>query len=251
MDPYRNPMPNFDLSYRYGAITQGNTALFETIQDSVAVFAVNDHNAVIDWVFIELRAKEDSTQVIGARAGLLQRDGDVVDVDGVSNLSFPGVLTDSLFVVVRHRSHLGAMSMKVSYQQLVDFTSPDMPVFNFGTSRNDGNDYTGLSMNDKVINGYMTLWAGDFNGDGKIKFTNPNDDLNYLFFDVFIHPENTLGNANFNYAYGYYSGDVNMNGKVKFDNPNDDKNLLYAQILFHPLNIDFLSNFNDFIEQIP
>ena len=80
---------------------------------------------------------------------------------------------------------------------------------------------------------------------------NPNDDLNYLFFDVFIHPENTLGNANFNYAYGYYRGDVNMNGKVKFDNPNDDKNLLYAQILFHPLNIDFLSNFNDFIEQIP
>ena len=126
-----------------------------------------------------------------------------------------------------------------------------MPVFNFGTSRNDGNDYTGLSMNGNVINGHMALWAGDFNGDGKIKFTNPNDDLNYLFFDVFIHPENTLGNANFNYAYGYYSGDVNMNGKVKFDNPNDDKNLLYAQILFHPLNIDFLSNFNDFIEQIP
>lgn len=251
MDPYRNPMPNFDLSYRYGQITQGNMALFETIQDSAAVFSVNDHNAIMDWVFIELRSKEDSTQVIGARAGLLQRDGDVVDVDGVSNLSFPGVLTDSLYVVVRHRSHLGAMSMKVSYQQLVDFTSPDMPVFNFGTTRNDGNDYTGLSMNEDVINGYTALWAGDFNGDGKIKFTNPNDDLNYLFFDVFIHPENTLGNANFNYAYGYYSGDVNMNGKVKFDNPNDDKNLLYAQILFHPLNIDFLSNFNDFIEQIP
>ena len=130
--------------------------------------------------------------------------------------------------------HLGAMSQKVAYQQLVDFTDPDMPVFDFGTSLNNGNDHTGLSMNDGVINGYRALWAGDFNGDGKIKFTNPNDDLNYLFFDVFIHPENYLGNANFNYAYGYYSGIINMNGKAKFDNPNDDKNLLYVSNLIPP-----------------
>ncbi len=251
MDPYRNPMPNFDLSSRYNQMAPGTTANLGMIQDSAAVFSVSDHNAIVDWIFVELRSTEDSTVTIGARAGLLQRDGDVVDLDGFSDLAFPGVLTDSLYVVVRHRSHLGAMSEKMAYHDLVDFTDPDMPVFDFGTTLNNGNDYSGLSMNEGVINGYRALWAGDFNGDGKIKFTNPNDDLNYLFFDVFIHPENLLGNANFNYAYGYYSGDVNMNGKAKFDNPNDDKNLLYAQILFHPLNIDFLSNYNDFIEQIP
>ena len=33
-------------------------------------------------------------------------------------------------------------------------------------------------------NGYRTLWAGDFNGDGKLKFTNPSDDINVLYFDI-------------------------------------------------------------------
>ena len=159
--------------------------------------------------------------IIGARAALLQRDSDVVDLDGFSDLAFP----ECSRIVCMWWSDTGRILCnvsKVAYQQLVDFTDPDMPVFDFGTSLNNGNDYTGLSMNDGVINGYRALWAGDFNGDGKIKFTNPNDDLNYLF-STFSSIQRTICNANFNYAYGYYSGDVNMNGKAKFDNPNDDK----------------------------
>lgn len=95
------------------------------------------------------------------------------------------------------------------------------------------------------------MWGGDFDGDGKIKFDNPNDDLNQLFSDVLSFPSNTLLNANFDFAIGYLPGDFDMNGKSKYDNPNDDKNFIYGAILGFPLNTSYLSNFDFLIEQLP
>jgi hypothetical protein len=143
------------------------------------------------------------------------------------------------------------MSLKVSHSDVVDFTDINYPVFDFGTTKNNGFDYTGLSTNNNVKFGYRAMWAGDFNGDGKLKFTSPNDDINYLFFDILIHPNNLLSNSNFDFAVGYYQGDFNLNGKAKFDNPNDDKNLLFGQIVLSALNTNYLSNFDHFIEQVP
>lgn len=250
-DPYSNPTAYVDLTgtTRFSKIGQTNSAL-EVIADSAGVFSVTGENAIVDWIFVELRHKDNKTQKIATRSGLLQRDGDIVDVDGVSDLSFD-VSMDSFYVVVRHRSHLGAMSMKVSNTAFVDFTSLSTPLFDFGTTKYANFDYSGLATNNSVKTGYRSLWAGDANGDGKLKFVNPNDDLNFLFYEVFANGNNLQNNANFNFAYDYYQGDYNMNGKSKFDNPDDDKNLLYAQILFYPLNTQFLSNFNFLIEQVP
>jgi len=75
--------------------------------DSAAVFSVTGDDAIVDWIHIELRSKDDMEVVIATRSGLLQRDGDVVDLDGVSSLRFQGVNVDSFYVVAKHRSHLG------------------------------------------------------------------------------------------------------------------------------------------------
>ncbi len=64
---------------------------------------------IVDWVMVELRDKTDETTVIATRSGLLQADGDVVDVDGFSPLEF-NVPSDDYYVVVRHRNHLGVMT---------------------------------------------------------------------------------------------------------------------------------------------
>jgi hypothetical protein len=250
-DPYAFATPNVDVTGNFTHVGVGTQTNLGTIADSAAVFGVTGENAIVDWVFVELRSKLDSTLVMATRSGLLQRDGDVVDMDGISALAFGGVSADSFYVVVRHRLHLGVMSKIVSRSSLVDFTVPTTPVFDFGDSRGAAFNYTGLAQNSEVKFGYRALWAGDFNADGKIKFTNPADDLNYLFFDILVHPDNINGNANYNFAYGYYQGDINMNGKIKFDNPDDDKNLLYAQILFYPLNTEYLSNFDFFVQQVP
>jgi hypothetical protein len=249
-DPYKYATTWVDVTGNFIHKGVGLTAN-SIIADSATVFGVTGENAIVDWVFVELRHKYEPTMVLATRSGLLQRDGDVVDTDGVSPLTFGGVAEDSFYVVVRHRFHLGVSSQMVARNTLVDFTVPTTPVFNFGTSKNGIYDYTGLSQNENVKYGYRAMWAGDFNADGKIKFTNPADDLNFLFFDILIHPENTFGNANYNFAYGYYQGDMNMDGKIKFDNPDDDKNLLYAQMLFYPLNTQYLSNFDFFIQQVP
>ncbi len=263
-DPYKfTPdaylLSSLDLTTDYDHQVPGGTANYSRF-DSVAApstkFGVTGQEALVDWVFIELRSKADSTVILATRSGLLQRDGDVVDLDGYSGLKFPGMSIDSYYVVVRHRSHLGAMTANPQTPRqlttLVNFTkASELDVYDFGDDKYPGYDYTGLAMNDNVKFGYRALWAGTFDINGKIKADNPNDDLNTLFFDVFGYPTNTSLNVNFDFAYGYTPGDYNMDGKSKYDNPNDDKNMLYAQLLFYPLNTGFLSNFDFFIQQLP
>ncbi len=72
-------------------------------------------NETVDWVLVELRDKINPSTIISTRAALLQRDGDVVDTDGVSAVLFGDVPADDYYVVVRHRNHLGVMSNSTYY----------------------------------------------------------------------------------------------------------------------------------------
>jgi hypothetical protein len=268
-DPFKYPVslkvetaPNdsttittLSVASNFTKVGPGLLTRWDSIPDPAAVFAVTGQNAIVDWIFIELRSKSNNTQVLATRSGLLQRDGDVVDLDGVSGLRFPNMPMDDYYVVVRHHRHLGIMSKDPQTPQkltdLVNFTTNAVPTFDFGTQFGPSRNYTGLAQNNGVRLGYNAMWAGDFDGNGKIKADNPGDDLNTLFFDVFAYPSNTTGNVNFDFAYGYLPGDYDMNGKSKFDNPNDDKNMLYGQLLFYPLNLSLLSNYDFFIQQLP
>ncbi len=253
--PYKFATEHINITSKFNHVGPGLLPELQTILNPSAVFGVTGQNAIVDWVFIELRSKDSKTSVVASRAALIQRDGDIVDIDGVSALTFPGTPTENYYVVVRHRSHLGVMTAIAmtpdEMNSLINFTLPSTPVFDFGTTKGNGYDYTGVALNPSVKVGYRALYAGDFDANKKIKTENPNDDLNTLFFEIFSYPGNTTSNANYDFAIGYLQGDFDMNSKAKFDNPNDDKNMLYIQLLFYPVNIQFLSNFNFFIEQIP
>ncbi len=254
-DPYRSATTYINVTSKFTKVAPGDRSEFLTVSSPSTVFGVTGQNAIVDWVFVELRSKTTNTTVLATRSGLLQRDGDVVDLDGVSGLRFPGIVIDNYYVTVRHHKHLGAMTKfaqtPTQLTTLVNFTVSSTPVFDFGTTKNNGYDYTGLAQKSGVKLGYMALWAGDFDSNRKVKADNPNDDLNNLFFDVSYYPNNGTFNANYDFAYGYLPGDYDMNSKSKFDNPNDDKNMLYGQLLFYPLNTALLSNFDFFIEQLP
>ncbi len=250
-NPYTIVNPTANLAGQFENIVFGDGSQFEQIIDSAGVFSVTGDNAIVDWVFVEIRDKTNVLNRLACRPALLQRDGDVVEIDGISEVGFPRLNADSFYVVIRHRNHLGAMSKLVTQTSLVDFTATTFPVFDFGTSLGNGRDYSGLATNNLIKPGYRALWGGDFDSNGQLKFTNPGDDQNVLFFDVFSSENNLTGNSNYNFAIGYYQGDYNMNGKSKYDNPDDDKNLLFSQILLYQLNDQFLSNFNFFIEQVP
>lgn len=250
-DPYTFPVGILDFTANYPKVGPALLSENQVIADSAAVFGVTGQDAIVDWVFVEIRDKSNVTNILGSRAGLVQRDGDVVDLDGVSDLRFKGVNADSFYVVVNHKSHLGAMSLLVSNGEVVDFRSLDQPLFDFGVHPVTGLDYTGLATNNNVKAGYRTLWAGDFDGNGVVKYENPFDDHNMLFFTVVTLLGNELGTSNYDFGYTYAESDYNMNGKVKYDNPNDDKNMLFYQVIAYPLNEQAMSNFSSIIEQVP
>ncbi|HLO56746.1 MAG TPA: hypothetical protein VK169_20795 [Saprospiraceae bacterium] len=249
-DPYQSIISTVDLSVINKHVGAGSSPSLCTIADSSAVFGVTGQNAIVDWVFVEIRSGLDHKEVIATRSGLLQRDSDVVDVDGVSELNFPDLTVDTFYVVVRHRNHLGVMSTLVNSSQLIDLTKPSTPVFDFGTSVNPNINYNGEAR--KYINSTISaLWAGDFNADCKVKHDSPSDDQNILFYDVFMYPTNLNNATNFQNAIGYFQGDYDMNSKSKYENPNDDRNMLLSQIFFYNLNNMLLTNFGHFIEQVP
>mgnify|MGYP001184979322 CR=1 FL=1 len=254
-DPYSHPTDYVQINGKYLKSGPGLRSDLQHIPNPAAVFAVSGRDAIVDWIFVQLRSKNNPSQILATRSGLLQRDGDIVDLDGVSPLRFPGVHIDDYFVAVKHRNHMGVMTQTpmtiTELRQTIDFTTPSTATFDFGTTKGNGFDYTGLAQNNSVKSGYMAMWAGDFDANNKIKGENPNDDTNILFFEVFIFPDNLTSNANFDFAIGYFQGDFDMNSKAKFDNPNDDKKMMVAQVLFYPLNFNLLSNFDFIIEQLP
>jgi hypothetical protein len=206
-------------------------------------------DAIVDWVFVELRSATSSSSVTETRAALVQRDGDVVDpADGTSPLTFTGLVGDDYFVSVKHRNHLGVMTASAvtltSTGTLVDFTTATAAdVFNISGS------YDGLEQ--VTINGVQALWAGNTTTDDKVKYQGPGTDASTVLVDVITHPDNGGPVFNFDSGFGYYLGDVNMDGKVKYQGVLNDVNYIFLNVLTYPLNSGPLYNFDFMLEQLP
>jgi len=125
-----------------------------------AVFGPTGNDAIVDWVFIELRDKNAPATVLQTKPALIQRDGDIVDLDGVSEVRFVGIASDDYYLAVRHRNHLGVMSANTftlsRTQTAIDFTS----ISTYGT--NAQKDLGG---------GVMGMWTGDIDYTGVIDAT--------------------------------------------------------------------------------
>lgn len=145
-------------------------------------------NAIIDWVYVELRDTGNYYNIIDSRAALLQRDGDVVDTDGQSALSFPVAQAGTYYLTVQHRNHLGIMTAQPisvgASSQLWDFTNPNFLFFGVIPT--------------KVLNGRQIMLSGDANGDGQTQ----ND-------DIVTHWKQYVGTS------GFLRADFDMDGEVQ------------------------------------
>lgn len=192
----------------------------------------NPEDDIVDWVWLEIRSNTDNTHVINSRSALLQRDGDIVDLDGLSNIIIEG-LTDNYFVVVNHRNHLGIMTNNPiglsSSLTTLNFTNNTTPTF--------GNNAQVL-----LNNGSMAMWAGDANGDNNIRFSGSDNDANVIKDLVLMDPLNILNLLTFS-SPGYFNDDINMDGNTKFSGVNNDSNIIKDNVLSFPLNILNLATF--------
>jgi hypothetical protein len=243
-------------------VLDGLNLSLQTVTDPATMFAThvgNPENDIVDWVFVELRDKNNNKTVISTRSVLVQRDGDFTDVDGSSCIRFPATPADDYYVVVRHRNHLGVMSAQpiskavIAGGGLVDFTDGSTAEWNFGTTdpAAPGYDFTGLSQ--VTVNGKRAMWYGNSRMDRQVKYLAPNDDPFQVFRDVILYPGNTGKQYNYDFAYGYFDGDVDMSSKVKYQSPGDDVFLIFRQVMLYPLNssVPKQYNFDFMLQQIP
>ena len=177
-----------------------------------AALAVTGNDAIVDWVVVELRDKNDNTVVTASRAALVQRDGDIVDVDGTSDLRLDAPADDH-YIAVFHRNHLGVLTFNTvalsSTPTAVDLTDGSTATFGTEAQAQSGAAYL--------------LWSGDVTGDGVVKYTGLDNDRDPILTAIGgVVPTNTVS--------GYLGEDVNMNGTVSYTGGNNDRDPILQNI---------------------
>jgi hypothetical protein len=182
----------------------------EQIGSGVLLTTGND--AIVDWLIVEVRDAIDPTRIITSRAALLQRDGHVVDLDGVSQVRV-GVPAGGYHVAIKHRDHLGVMTAApVNLGQsmsMLDFSLPATPVWGVDARKSNGP--------------VSLLWAGDARGSGDIKYTGPNNDRDAILTAI-------GGSVPTNTTTGYLREDCNMDGIVKYTGIANDRDIILVNI---------------------
>lgn len=231
LNPSENGLMNDDL--RSSGLIPTTSPYEDNATCNATVFNTTGNNAIVDWIWLELRAASDNQRLINARSALVQRDGDVVDFDGTSTVVMQAAPTD-YFIVVKHRNHLGAMSsialnLSDSSTTVIDFSNSSFSTF-------------GSNAQALLNTGDTALWAGDTNNDDSISFSGSNNDVNAIKDYILADPTNVL-NFITHASSGYLIQDVVLNGVARFSGALNDSNIIKDNILNHPANVLNLPTF--------
>lgn len=181
-------------------------------QIATGVLSVSGPNAIVDHVVVELRSSSTPAQVVGTRTALLQRDGDVVGMDGSSPVLVQ-VPPGNYHVAVRHRNHLGAMTaapLPVGTAPItVDFRAAETAAY--GTEARKSED------------GTLKLWAGNVISSNPIKYVGEDNDRDPILVRI-------GGNVPTAIANGYFVEDVNLSGVVKYTGAANDRDPILMNI---------------------
>ncbi|MBL7945821.1 MAG: hypothetical protein JNN32_07110 [Flavobacteriales bacterium] len=176
------------------------------------MLATTGNNAIVDWVFLELRGAAPTYTVLATRCALLQRDGDIVDVNGTSPVSF-AIATGNYHVVVRHRNHLGVMSANTvaigPTGGSIDFTNTSTATYGTDAQR--------------TVGSVRTMWTGDCSSDGEILYSGGGNDRDLILVRI-------GGSVPTNSVSGYLREDVNLDGAVLYTGGGNDRDLILQAI---------------------
>ena len=222
----------------------------ETIREEVLNIIGED--AIVDWVFLQFHAENNPENIIATRSALIQRDGDVVEVDGVSPVKVQ-INPGKYYISIRHRNHLGVMTktaliLSKTVNSVIDFSNLNTPTYQLEDNRKKSNHAQ------RRIDDLNYLWGGNSNGDWATIYQGPGLDQTKVFYDIFVDDNNKGpdGFPNYNYIKrGYNISDSNMDGEIRYQGPNNDvDDLQFFNIILHPDNPGFFSN-KIIYEQIP
>ena len=182
----------------------------ETVNASVLTTTGND--AIVDWVFVELRGAAPTYTVLATRCALIQRDGDIVDVDGSSPVNFD-IAAGSYYVVVRHRNHLGVMSASTvaigGTAGTCDLRSTSTSTYGTGAQH--------------TVGAANAMWMGDCNTNGTVLYAGSGNDRDMVLARIGGVIPTTVVN-------GYFLEDANLDGQVKYSGSANDRDLILQTI---------------------
>ncbi len=176
------------------------------------VLAVTGNNAIVDWVVLELRSSTSPYIIVATKSALVQRDGDVVGVDGVSPVQFP-MGAGSYRVAIRHRNHLGCMTGSAvalsSTTTTVDLRSAATGTYGTEARKTSGS--------------VQLLWAGNAVRDISVTYTGSGNDRDPILVKVGSTTPNST-------AAGYHLEDVNMDGLCKYTGSGNDRDPILVNV---------------------
>lgn len=203
-------LPDFPLSEPFTALGLSPTG--GEVGIAASVLSTNGNDAIVDWVLVELRDAATGMVVLMRTAALLQRDGDVVGLNGTSPLNMP-ILAGSYRIAVRHRNHLGVLT-DPAYPLDGTPTTVDLTTAATVTWGTDAR---------KNVNGVLVLWAGNCTSDNELKYTGGGNDRDPILVSIGgTLPTNTIT--------GYHTTDVTMDGTVKYTGSTNDRDPLLVNI---------------------
>jgi hypothetical protein len=199
-------LPNSEPYSAMGFIIDGPT------NTDPSVWSTTGADAIVDWVLVEMRDAISPAIVKERRAALLQRDGNVVDLDGTSPVR-SCLQAGPYHIALRHRNHLGAMTSGPitlsSNPVAVDLRDAGTPTF--GTDAR------------KDVDGTMMLRAGNALPDGLLKYTGLDNDRDAILARI----GGTVPTAT---TEGYWTEDVNLDRMVKYVGANNDRDPILQNI---------------------
>ena len=216
-EPFTN-LPNFEHAGDGGG---------ETVNEEL--LKITGNNAIIDWVLIELHDKSTNT-LKATRSALLQRDGNIVDKNGISPVRI-NVADGDYYVTIKHRNHLG-----VTTKNALTFISGKSANAYFPTIQTYGE-----AALVEMPYGKKAMWGGA--AADQVVFQGPNNLPNLIFFEILNASENTNHSSSYIINDSYNNNDLDMNGEIIFQGANNDVNFAFFTILMHPNNTNLQPNF--------
>ena len=167
--------------------------------------AASTNDAIVDWVFVQLHRASDSA-VVSTRAALIQRDGDIVETDGVSPLNMAGNAAGNYYISIRHRNHLGVRTPTAFALAKTTTTN-----YNFTDNISKAYNNTGIAnlpMADVTGAGVFGMWGGNANSDVTTRVTGTLSVSDYQRILSTLGGAATVGPV-------YSPSDINMDGTVR------------------------------------
>ncbi|MBL8010364.1 MAG: hypothetical protein JNJ64_07130 [Flavobacteriales bacterium] len=206
------------LTEPYGALGYQYTGMPTNPAIQPSTLSITGNNAVVDWVVVELRADASPGTVVYSAPALLERDGDVVEVNGTSNWLYAPVPAGKYYVAVRHRNHLGVMTAGPIWLSGSSFVSTVLVNFRSALLSVHGVEPR------KTVGTVQCLWPAEATGDGVVKYTGAGNDRDVVLNAIGgTTPTNTANNV-------YDRRDVNLDGSIKYTGSANDRDVILQTI---------------------